>query len=220
MDQRELLQRELNILRDRALLMGGEVELAIQRAVHALLQRDTAAADQVIERDSIIDQLELTLDQMAVDILTLRRPVGQQLRLVISVAKITPILERIADHASSVARVALELNDEPELNEFFDVGDIAGQVIEMLQQSLDAFSHNDADKARSIIALDSEIDHSYERTVNRIYDEMSRDAGRSPRLARLMLVAKHLERMGDYAKDICELTVYLKEAVFIKHQEQ
>src|SRR5882757_4229073 len=118
MEQRKLLERELNILRDRLLLMGGEVELALQRAMHALLQRDSGVANQVIEGDRIIDRLELEIDRMSVDVLALRRPVARELRTVISIAKITPILERIADHASNIARAAIELNDEPEISIF------------------------------------------------------------------------------------------------------
>src|SRR5215210_1755573 len=115
MEQRKLLERELNILRDRLLLMGGEVELALQRAMHALTQRDTEVANQVLENDRVIDRLELEIDRLSVEVLALRRPVARELRTVISISKITPILERIADHASSIARAAIELNDEPEL---------------------------------------------------------------------------------------------------------
>jgi len=106
MEQRKLLERELDILRDRLLLMGGEVELALQRAMHALTQRDSLVANQVIENDRVIDHLELEIDRLSVEVLTLRRPVAREMRLVISIFKITPILERIADHATSIARTA------------------------------------------------------------------------------------------------------------------
>jgi phosphate transport system protein len=219
MEQRKLLERELNILRDRLLLMGGEVELALQRSMHALLQRDSEVANQVIEGDSVIDRLELEIDRMSVDILTLRRPVARELRTVISIAKITPILERIADHATSVAKTALELNDEPEINLFAGFNQIADLATEMLQNALDIFTSNDAGKARELIARDEEIDRLYDQLVGNLMETMSNDATKSTRLARLLFVAKDLERIGDYVKDICELTVYMKEAVFIKHQQ-
>jgi phosphate transport system protein len=219
MEQRKLLERELNILRDRLLLMGGEVELAVQRAMHALLQRDSDVANQVLEGDSVIDRLELEIDRMSVEVLALRRPVAKELRTVISISKITPILERIADHASSIAKAALELNDEPEINIFGDFNEMAERAIEMLQAALDIFTSNDAEKARLLIAKDAEIDKIYERLFKNLMEMMSQDAAKSTRLARLLFVAKHLERIGDYVKDICELTVYMKEAVFIKHQK-
>jgi len=213
------LERELDILRDRLLLMGGEVELSIQRAIHALVQRDSDVANQVIEHDGVIDRLELEIDRLSVEVLTLRRPVAKELRLVISITKITPLLERIADHASSIARAALELNDEPELKNYGELSEMAERALEMLQAALDAFTSNDSDKARNLIAKDAEVDKIYDCLVNELMETMSQDASKSKRLARLLFVAKNLERIGDYVKDICEMTVYMKEAVFIKHNQ-
>ena len=218
MEQRKLLERELDILRDRLLLMGGEVELSIQRAIHALVQRDSDVANQVLERDGVIDQMELEIDRLSVELLTLRRPVAKELRLVISITKITPLLERIADHATSIAKTALELNDEPELKTYGEVSEMAERALDMLQAALDAFTSNDAEKARSLIARDAEVDRIHDRLTGELLETMSQDASKSTRLARLLLVAKNLERIGDYVKDICEMTVYMKEAVFIKHQ--
>jgi phosphate transport system protein len=216
-EQRKLLERELDILRDRLLLMGGETELALQRAMHALVQRDSDAANQVLENDRVIDRMELEIDRLSVEVLALRRPVAKELRAVISIGKITPILERIADHASSIARAALELNDEPELKTFGELEAMSERAAEMLQAALDAFTSNDSDRARSLIGQDEEIDRIYERFFDDLMMEMSRDNSKATRLARLLFVAKNLERIGDYVKDICELTVYMREAVFIKH---
>ena len=218
MEQRILLERELNILRDRLLLMGGEVELALRRAMHALERRDSAVADQVVENDRVIDLLELEIDRLSVEVLTLRRPIARELRMVITIFKITPILERIADHASSIARAALELNDEPELKSYGELNEMAERALEMLQSALDAFTTNDSDKARQLIEKDAEVDKIYDVLVNNLMETMSQDAAKSTRLARLLFAAKNLERIGDYVKDICELIVYMKEAVFIKHQ--
>ncbi len=219
MEQRKLLERELDILRDRLLLMGGETELALQRAMHALVRRDSEVANQVLENDRVIDRLELEIDRLSVEVLTLRRPVAKELRLVISIFKITPILERIADHATSIAKAALELNDEPELKIYGDLSEMSEQTLEMLQSALDAFTSNDSEKARKLIEQDEEIDKIYDRLVADLMETMSQDATKSTRLARLLFVAKNLERIGDYVKDVCELTVYMKEAVFIKHTQ-
>ena len=218
MEQRKLLERELDILRDRLLLMGGETELALQRAMHALVQRDSEVANQVLENDRVIDRMELEIDRLSVEVLTLRRPVARELRIVLSIFKITPILERIADHATSIAKAALELNDEPELRNYTELTEMAERALSMLQSVLDAFTNNDAEKARQLIAKDEEVDRIYDRLVSDLMNTMEQDAAKSIRLTRLLFVAKNLERIGDYVKDICELTVYMKEAVFIKHQ--
>ncbi len=212
------MERELDILRDRLLLMGGETELALQRAMHALVQRDSEVAVQVLENDRVIDRMELEIDRLSVEVLTLRRPVARELRIVLSIFKITPILERIADHATSIAKAALELNDEPELKNYAELTEMAERALSMLQSVLDAFTNNDAEKARQLIAKDEEVDRIYDRLVNDLMNSMEQDAAKSIRLTRLLFVAKNLERIGDYVKDICELTVYMKEAVFIKHQ--
>ncbi len=208
----------MDILRDRLLLMGGETELALQRAMHALVQRDSDVANQVLENDRVIDSMELEIDRLSVEVLTLRRPVAKELRIVLSIFKITPILERIADHATSIARAALELNDEPELKNYAELNEMAERALEMLQSVLDAFTNNDAEKARQLIAKDEEVDRIYDHLVSNLQNTMEQDAAKSIRLTKLLFVAKNLERIGDYVKDICELTVYMKEAVFIKHQ--
>jgi len=209
------LERELNILRDRLLLMGGEAELALQRAMHALVQRNSGVASQVLENDRVIDCLELEIDRLSIEALTLHRPIDGELRMVISIFKITPILERIADHASSIARTAIELNDEPELKTYNELNEMAERALEMLQSALDAFTSSDADKARRLIMKDEEVDKIYDHLINELMKTMAQDAAKSTRLARLIFVAKNLERIGDYVKDICKLTVYMKEAVFI-----
>lgn len=209
------MQRELNIVRDRLLLMGGEAELALQRAMYALVQRNSRIASQVLTHDRIIDCLELEIDRLSIEALTLHRPIGGDLRMVISIFKITPILERIADHASSIARTAIELNDEPELKTYNELNEMAERALEMLQCALDAFTSNDADKARRLITNDEDVDKIYDHLINELLKTMVQDAGKSTRLTRLIFVAKNLERIGDYVKDICKLTIYMKEAVFI-----
>ena len=101
------------MLRDRVLVLGGEAETALRRAMYALAERDSAARARCWTGDDAIDQLEVEIDRLCIDVLALRQPAARDLRFVISVAKITPILERIADHACNIARAALDLNDEP-----------------------------------------------------------------------------------------------------------
>ncbi len=212
-----ILARELDILRDRLLLMGGEAELALQRAINALVHRDSDLAQQVLEHDKTIDDMEVEIDRLSMDILALRRPAARDLRAVISISKITPVLERIADHAANIARVAVELNDEPEVKTFGELPVMAEKASEMLREALDAFTSNDAESARGIKARDAEINEIYERQFKEFMESMSQEAEYSTRLARLLFITKHLERIGDYVKDICEVTVYMKEAVSIKH---
>ena len=99
------LDQELDRLRDTVLRLGGESERALVRSMKALSDRDDAAAREVLDHDDDIDQLEVDVDQQCIDIFALRQPAARDLRFVMSVAKMAPVLERIADHACNIARV-------------------------------------------------------------------------------------------------------------------
>ena len=212
-----LLKADLARLRDQVLLMGGEAENAVDRAMRALVERDSELAEQVLADDDQIDALELQSDQTCVRVLAQQTPGAQELRLVITAIKITPILERIADHACNIARAALDLNNEPQLKPYIDLPRMSRLARGMLRHSLDAFADADANAARRVLGQDDEIDRLYDRIFHHLLDHMSRDPAAAGRAARLLLVAKHLERIGDYVTDICELTVYMAEAAVIKH---
>jgi phosphate transport system protein len=217
MDHHRRLDAELDVLRDRVLLLGGEAEAALARSMYALSERDSAAAREVIDGDARIDQLEVEIDRLCIDVLALRQPAARDLRFVVSVAKTTPILERVADHACNIARVALDLNDEPRLKPFPELARMAGVASSMLRSALDSFTKGDAAAARRIIEQDDEIDRMYERLFHDLIGLMVKEPSATPRAARLLFVAKHLERVADYVTDICELTVYMTEAAVIKH---
>ena len=217
MEQHRRLDRELDHLRDRLLLLGGETERALQRAIYALVERDSETAKAVLKDDDVVDSLEVEIDRLCVDIIALRQPAARDLRFVISVAKITPILERIADHACNIARAVIDLNDEPQLKIYVDLPRMADHASEMLHASLDAFTTHDARAARELIARDDEIDEIYNRVFHDLIDLMVADPQTTRRAARLLFVAKHIERIADYVTDICELTVYMAQAEFIKH---
>ena len=216
MDYHRRLDNDLDVLRDRVLVLGGEAETALGRSMYALTERDSEAAREVLAGDDRIDQLEVEIDRLCIDVLALRQPAARDLRFVISVAKITPILERLADHACNIARVALDLNDEPQIRAFPDLQRMAGVASSMLRAALDAFTRGDAASARRVIEQDDEIDVMYERLFRDLIGLMVSEPSATPRAARLLFVAKHLERVADYVTDICELTVYMTEAAVIK----
>jgi phosphate transport system protein len=217
MESHRRLDDELDRLRERVLLLGGETERALERAMYALTARDSDAAREVIQNDDQIDQLDVEIDRLCIDVLALRQPAARDLRFVITVAKVTPVLERIADHACNIARAALDLNDEPEMRGYIDLPRMAERVSQMLRAALDAFTAGDAVKAREIIREDDAVDQMYERYFHELIEKMVVAPCETPRAARLLFVAKHLERIGDYVTDICELTVYMTEAAFIRH---
>jgi phosphate transport system protein len=216
MDHR-IIDQQLDHLRDKILLLGGATETAVQRAMQSLVERDSELAKQVLDEDEIIDQMELEIDRLSIEILALQHPAAHDLRFVISVAKITPILERIADHAGSIAQAAVILNNEPHIKNYVDFPLMAQAATEMLRSALDAFTNEDSELSRQIIERDKFIDDAYHRVFGELLQMMVENPAATTGAAHLLFVAKHLERIGDYVKDICELNVYLREAAFIKH---
>jgi phosphate transport system protein len=212
------LDEELDTLRATILRLGGEAEAALRRAMKSLTERDSPAAREVLEHDDEIDQLEVEVDRQCVDIFALRQPAARDLRFVMSVAKMAPVLERIADHACNIARTAVDLNDEPELKNHFRLGQMGAIASSMLSAALDAFTRNDPAAAREVIKRDKEINDLYNNIFHDLIEMMARQPDTATRDARLLFVAKHLERIGDYVTDICELTVYMAEAAVIKHK--
>jgi phosphate transport system protein len=214
---KRLIEENLNLLRDRLLVMGGAAEKAIMLATRALMERDSDLAERVIREDDAIDQMELEIDQLCVDILVLKQPAASDLRFVISVARTAPTVERIADHAVNIAKHARSLNDQPQLELEIDLSAMAKIVQEMLVEGLDAFTSGDPERAQRTIARDDEVDELYDR----LYDEVIRvtmlDSTNVARGAEWLSVLKHLERIADYVTNICELVVYMARGQVIKH---
>jgi phosphate transport system protein len=219
MEQR-IIDKRLDRLRDKLMLLGGATENALNRAMQALTERDSELAKKVLVDDEVIDQMELDIDRYCIEIIALQQPAAHDLRFVISVAKITPVLERIADHAGSIAEAAVILNDEPQIKPLIDLPKMAAIAAEMLRTALDAFTAENAAVSREIIKRDKEIDIAYKSVFDELVKLMISNPQTTTSAAHLMFVAKHLERIGDYVKDICELNVYLTEAAFIKHSHE
>jgi phosphate transport system protein len=214
---KRLIEENLNLLRDRLLVMGGAAEKAIMLATRALMERDSDLAERVIREDDAIDQMELEIDQLCVDILVLKQPAASDLRFVISVARTAPTVERIADHAVNIAKHARSLNDQPQLELEIDLSAMAKIVQEMLVEGLDAFTSGDPERAQRTIARDDEVDELYDRLYEEVIRVTMLDSTNVARGAEWLSVLKHLERIADYVTNICELVVYMARGQVIKH---
>ncbi len=212
-----IIDKYLEELKQKLLRMGAEVERVLQLAVKSLVDRDVKLAKQVIEMDRMIDEMELEIDRFCIETLALHQPAAHDLRFVIAAAKITPILERIADHSTSIAEATIRISQTLPMQDYLQIPATAKKAGEMLRGALEALTSEDSEMAREIIRRDHEIDDDYKKTFDGLLKEMIKNPPITATAAQLLFVAKHLERIGDYIKDICELTVYMREAVFIKH---
>jgi phosphate transport system protein len=214
---KRLIEENLNLLRDRLLVMGGAAEKAIMLATRALMERDSDLAERVIREDDAIDQMELEIDQLCVDILVLKQPAASDLRFVISVARTAPTVERIADHAVNIAKHARSLNDQPQMELEIDLSRMAKIVQEMLVEGLDAFTSGDPERAQKTIGRDDEVDEMYDRLYEEVIRVMKQESGNVGRGAEWLSVLKHLERIADYVTNICEQIIYMARGQVIKH---
>jgi phosphate transport system protein len=212
--------RDIDELKQLLLRMGAVVEDAIGLAIRALLERDTQVAERVIAADTMIDQMELDIDQHTIELIAKMQPAAVDLRFVATAMKITPELERIADLAVDVCERAIELNREPPLKPLIDIPRLAKMAQDMVRQSLDSFVRGDAVLAREVIARDDEVDLLTEQSFRELLTYMLEDSRNISRAIRLTFVGKYFERMADGATNICEMVVYLVEGKVIKHSNE
>jgi len=210
-------EREIERLGSELLRMGGLVERAIDRSVQALVDRDSTLARQVIADDEAVDRLENEIDLLCTDLLALRQPIARDLRTITTALKITPDLERAADHAVNIAERAVELNAEPPLKPLIDIPRLAGLARDMVHDALDAFVRRDAAAARAIIARDRAVDRLLEQIFRELLSYMLEDPHSITRAMRLIFIAKYFERIGDQATNVCEMVVYMVEGRVVKH---
>ena len=208
--------QELNALKERLLTMASHAESAVNQSVQALTQRDLSLALRVKEGDSVIDQFEIEIDDLAIHLLS-KAPLASDLRLVTVAMKISQNLERVGDEAAKIAKRARDLSGEPPLKLALDLPKMATLALAMLKAALDAFVQRDPAAARALIPRDKEVDALHKEIQRLLTEQMTKDAETIKRCLHLMIAAKSLERIADHATNIAEEVVYLCEAADIRH---
>jgi phosphate transport system protein len=208
---------ELAELKAKLVRMAGLAEDQIDKALAALVKRDSALARQVIERDHKVNALDVEIDEDCIRLLALHQPAARDLRLVTTAMKIATELERISDLAENVCERAIELNEEPQLKPYIDIPRMGNLARIMVKESIDAFVKEDAVLARKVLADDDFVDELMEQLFRELLSFMLEDPHTISRAIRLSFIAKYLERMADHATNIAELVVYLVEGRIIRH---
>ena len=208
----------LSSLRNNVLMMAGLAERTLDRAVRGLLQRDDNLCTTAIADDEEIDQLEKQIDKEGVDVLLRFQPVASDLRRVVAAMKLSPNIERIADQATNIARRARKLNRHPPLPEVEIIVPIQAHAMAMFKDSIDAFSREDVDLGRAVVARDKDLDHMNKMANRRLTDRMAQDPKQLRGYLNLIFISRALERVGDHATNIAEDAVYAAAAEDIRHQ--
>ncbi|THJ24480.1 MAG: phosphate signaling complex protein PhoU [Nitrospira sp. CG24E] len=208
---------ELEDLKTKLLRMAGLAEEQIDKALTALMTRDSTLAREVIERDRAVNTLDVEIDEECIRLLALHQPAARDLRLVTTAMKISTELERISDLAENISERAIELNEEPQLKPYIDIPMMGKMARAMVKESIDAFVKDDAAVARKVLTNDDFVDDLMEQIFRELLSFMIEDTRTITRAIRLSFVAKYLERIADHATNIAELVVYLVEGKIIRH---
>jgi phosphate transport system protein len=206
---REPLDREQREIKLNVLRMGALVEDAIRAAIAALVNHDSEAALAVIVGDGRINEAQRAVSTQIARTIATQQPVARDLRFLLSLDHVTYELERIGDHAASVAKQARRLAPEPPLKQYVDLPRMGELGAELVHGILRALVDIDQDQARAVAAGDDEIDALYHRTFSELIDLMRQDPDNVERGARIMLAAHYLERIGDRVTNIAEDVVFL-----------
>ncbi|MEY8842896.1 phosphate signaling complex protein PhoU [Cribrihabitans sp. XS_ASV171] len=205
-----VFDRDLEAVQAHIMKMGGLVEAAITNAAKSLETRDVELAEQVRAGDKAIDAREDRINEEAARVIALRAPTARDLRLVLSVMKVSANLERIGDYAKNIAKRTTVLAEARHTQDgAAGMRRMAREVEIMLKDALDAYIQRDADIARDVIERDRDVDQMYNGLFREILTFMAEDPRSITACMHLHFIAKNVERMGDHVTAIAEEVIYL-----------
>ena len=212
--------QELNTLKENLLKMASLAEEAIAKSIKALVERDSTLAQEIIDRDSKINLLEIEINNQCLKLLALKQPMAVDLRFITSAMKIISHLERIADQAVNISQRTLELIKQPLLKPLIDIPRMAELAQEMVRTSIDSLVNKDSLLAKRIGERDNLVDDLNDQIFRELLTYMIEDPRTIKRAIELILVGRHLERIADLATNISEEVVYILNGKNIKHPNQ
>ena len=214
-----MLQTEIRTLQHKLLEMAGLAEQMLRQAIESVLTRDEALAQIVVETDDTIDQFENEIESSCIQLIALHQPVASELRFLMIVMKISHNIERLADKSVAIAKRSIELLEYPPTKPFVDLPHAAQVIQTMVKDVLDAFVNRDAELALEIRERDNQVDDIYERMLSELLTILSEHPKLIEPGISLLLLFRHLERVGDLAANISEEVYYLVKGDVIRHSD-
>ncbi len=213
-------QEELEQLKARLLEMGGLAEDRLRLAVRGLVDRDPGVVDKVLVGDEAINQLHIEIDDRCFKLLALHQPMAVDLRSIVSAVKINTDLERVGDLAVNIAEAAGRYLEHPPVKELIDIPRMADIAQEMLRDALDAYVRRDLDLARRVLDRDDELDLLKTLVFRELLAHMLKNQETIEPSLDLILVSRHLERIGDHATNVAEDVIFMVSAKDVRHQAE
>jgi phosphate transport system protein len=212
------LQHDLEEAYHRLLALSGHVEDMIVAAVRSLVERRRDLAQQVIDRDTEIDTIEVRIEEECLKMLALHQPVATDLRRLTTMMKINNDLERMADLACNVAERACNLTDVPDFPIPVLIGDMVDITTAMVRDGLNAFVNLNVDLAYQVIGRDDTVDALNVRVIDQLSKIMQANPAWVPAALHCFSAARHLERIADHATNVAEDVVYMVGGVIVRHR--
>ena len=209
---------ELEEVRSRVLHMGGIVEVQLANALRVLVNDETALAKEVKNADTVVNSLEVEIDEQCTRIVARRQPAATDLRLIITVIKIISDLERMGDEAKRVAIMSRKDMDGA-LGDHLraDLEHMGELVRDMLRHVLDAFARTDVETAVLVVKADKKVDKKYKMIVKQLMQQMASDSKSVPAVMNIMWAVRSLERLGDRCQNIAEHIIYMVLGLDVRH---
>lgn len=201
--------KSLQNLHNDLLRMGSMVEKQLYLSIDALLKHDSDLADKVISGDDDVDMLQKDMENSCIKLIAKQQPLATDLRAIFTTIKLVTDLERMADYAVNIAKIAKRLKNEKYIKELIDIPKMGEIAREMIRKSLDAYVERDVDLAYEVCKMDDKIDAAYKNVFNEMLPMMAKDSSIINQATQFLFICKYLERVADHVTNICEGTIYL-----------
>jgi phosphate transport system protein len=210
---------ELNSISTHVLEMGGLVEAQLHQALYALLHLSLETAEQVLEKEAVINQMEMSIDHEIISTIGRRQPTARDLRFLMAISRTTQNLERAGDEIARIARMVKSIiqSGSPRNLPSSELRVAAELAASMLRKTLDSFARLDTVMAVAIIKQDNEIDDEYNGFLRKLITYMMEDPRTISPSLDLLFLAKSIERVGDHAKNIAEQIIFIVKGEDVRH---
>jgi len=210
-------QEELEALQSRLLEMGGLAEERVRACIEALESRDLGVVAQVMGGDEPINQLHIEIDNRCFRLLALYQPMATDLRAIVSAVKINTDLERVGDLAVNIAEAAQRYTTHPPVKKLIDIPTMGTIAQTMLRDALDAYVRRDTALAHAVLNADDQLDALKTQVFRDLLTYMLKDPITVEPALDLILISRHLERIGDHATNIAEDVIFMVSAQDVRH---
>jgi phosphate transport system protein len=210
-------QEELERLKARLLEMGGLAEEQVRLAVQGLVERDRALIARVLTSDHPINSLHIEIDSRCFTLVALHQPMAVDLRSIVAAVKINTDLERVGDLAINIAEAALRYANHAPVKRLIDIPNMATIAQTMLRDALDAFVRRDTVLAQQVLGADDELDALKTQIFRELLTYMLQNPTTIEPALDLILISRHLERIGDHATNVAEDVIFMVSARDVRH---